>query len=272
MITTSAILWIASLLAAVLSCVVSACKLIDRKRQRLVPALHEYKSVGDLLERLPTRRAPLLAGKSIERVAKFDDICDNIKTGDLISFSGRTLFGYAIRGFTYSDKSHVGLALVVDAANKELVAKILGVELEEGIYMIDSCEGMGVTIHPFRKDVNAYPGQYYWHETSKEFRYRYKREKVAIAALEAVRNNTKYGWAGIVLQFILHFPVLRTLAYALGFASCKRFTQRPFCSMGATNWVRTSSVDPIPHRDSQLIVPQELCQSMLFPEGIAIVP
>lgn len=273
---TATTIWVVSVLAAVLSCIVSITKLINRRRQLKVPSLslREYRysdSIGPIAN-LFQRKPPLMSGKQHEHVAVFSEISPMFQTGDLISFSGRTLFGYSIRGFTYSDKSHIGIMLVVTSANKDEVARILGITLEEGTYIVDSCEGMGVTVRDFHQEVKDYPGQYYWHATAKEFRYLYKREKIAVAALTAVRNNTKYGWAGVILQFILHFPILRTLAYAIGFASCKRFTQRPFCSMGATTWIRASSVDPVPGRDAQLIVPQELCQSMLFPEGIALLP
>lgn len=256
MITTTAILWIASLLAAITAIAANIARLVDRKRQRLAPTRHEYTGCADPVDNLPKRAAPILAGRKMDRVARWSDIAQLIQTGDLISFSGRTLFAYVIRAFTYSDKSHVGVAVVDD----------------EGIWIVDSCEGLGVTKRLLHDDVRAYPGQYYWHQASKEFRYRYKREKIAASAMQAVGANVQYGWAGIILQFILHCPVLRTFAYLLGFASCSRFTKRPFCSMAATNWIRTSSVDPVPGRDSQLIVPQELCQSMLFPEGVAILP
>lgn len=256
MITTTAILWIASLLAAITAIIANIARLVDRKRQRLSPARHEYMGLADPIENLPKRAAPMLAGKTMERVAKFCDIAKLIQTGDLISFSGRTLFAYAIRAFTYSDKSHVGVALVDD----------------EGIWIIDSCEGVGVTKRLLYDDVKAYPGQYYFHPASKEFKWRFNRDRIADAALQAVGDNTKYGWAGIALQFVLHAPVLRTLAYLLGFASCSRFTKRPFCSMAVANWVRKTGVDPVPHRDSQLVTPQDVCQSMLYPEGVAILP
>ena len=256
MITTTAILWVLSALAAITAIVANVAKLIDRKRQTLRPTRHEYTGLVDPIESLPKRAAPMLAGRTMERVAKFADVSQLIQTGDLISFSGRTLFAYAIRCFTYSDKSHVGIVVKDD----------------EGIWIVDSCEGLCVTKRVLYDDIKAYPGQYYFHPIRHGLRHFYKREKCAAKAMESVRANVKYGWAGIVLQFILHAPVLRTLAYLIGFASCKRFTERPFCSMAVTSWMRGAALDPVIGRDPQLVVPQDLNQSLAFEEGIALLP
>lgn len=256
MITTTTILWFVSLLAGLFSIAASIAKLKDRSRQRLRPTRGEYKGTVDPIESLPTRQAPLLAGRRMEKVARYADIAHLIQSGDLISFSGRTLFAYAIRCFTYSDKSHVGIAVVDD----------------EGLWIVDSCEGLGVTKRLLFDDIKRYCGQYYWHPIRAGMKHFYKREKCTKLAMDSVRANVKYGWAGIVLQFILHAPVLRTLAYLVGFASCKRFTERPFCSMAVTQWMRGAALDPVPGRDPQLVVPQDLNQSLAFEEGIALLP
>ncbi len=256
MITTTTILWFVSLLAGLFSIAASIAKLKDRSRQRLRPTRGEYKGTVDPIESLPTRQAPPLAGRRMEKVARYADIAHLIQSGDLISFSGRTLFAYAIRCFTYSDKSHVGIAVVDD----------------EGLWIVDSCEGLGVTKRLLFDDIKRYCGQYYWHPIRAGMKHFYKREKCTKLAMDSVRANVKYGWAGIVLQFILHAPVLRTLAYLVGFASCKRFTERPFCSMAVTQWMRGAALDPVPGRDPQLVVPQDLNQSLAFEEGIALLP
>lgn len=257
MIAAQAILWFFSLLSAVLGCWVSLCKIVDRNRQKFLPP-RALGAVGDTLEEpMRLRTAPLLSGRKKERVARVFEIASQIKTGDLVSFSGRSFWSYLIRIFCYSDKSHVGMAYVDDHGE---------------IWVIDSCEKVGVTKHRLWDDVKVHPGQWYWHPIRDGLRHHINRRDAGGAALAAAESNTRYGWGGIVLQFVLHAPVLRTLAYLIGFASCKRFTERPFCSMGYAMWAAAGKFEPVVDREPQLIVPQDLCQSGVFSPGIALFP
>ena len=192
------LLWLVSLSAAALSCVVSLVKLIDRRRQRLIPSHGEFSQVlgagHDLLEFLPRRRAPVFASTPTEKVARYRDVAPIIRTGDVLLFSGRTFLSYIIRIFTFSTVSHVGLAL----------------RDEGGLWVVDSCEGKGVTKRLLADEIKRWPGQWYFAEIATGHRTHYSRKSVAAGAQAMI--GQQYGWIAIAVQAVLHAPVLRELA------------------------------------------------------------
>ena len=267
---TTVLLWAASLAAALLSCAVSIARLIDRRRQSHVPSAVSCVCGANLatqalgLEVYAARPAPLMAGRepccgeeSSELVAHFSDVAHKMKTGDGLKFSGRTPWGYIIRGSDYSDASHYGK-----------VRK----DAEGLLWVVDSCEHVGVGKRLLAEDVANWPGQWYWAPIRHEFSGDYDRDAVGEFLDNAVASNVQYGWGGIVLQFLLHMPVVRGLVYASGIAGWKRFTDRPFCSMFGAQAMRAGQLDPVPGRAAQLITPQDMAQSMAFGEWVALVP
>jgi len=251
------LLWLVSLSAAALSCVVSLVKLIDRRRQRLIPSHGEFSQVlgagHDLLEFLPRRRAPVFASTPTEKVARYRDVAPIIRTGDVLLFSGRTFLSYIIRIFTFSTVSHVGLAL----------------RDEGGLWVVDSCEGKGVTKRLLADEIKRWPGQWYFAEIATGHRTHYSRKSVAAGAQAMI--GQQYGWIAIAVQAVLHAPVLRELAY---FAGVDRWFPRmlPFCSAAAAKLMRIGGIDPVRARDLVLITPQDIHQSAVISEPIALVP
>jgi len=261
---TTVLLWAASLAAALLSCAVSIARLIDRRRQSHVPSAVSCFATANGAMHVETRQPPLMAGRepccgeeSSELVAHFSDVAHKMKTGDGLKFSGRTPWGYTIRGSDYSDASHYGT-----------VRK----DAEGLLWVVDSCEHVGVGKRLLADDVANWPGQWYWAPIRREFSGDYDRDAVGEFLDNAVASNVQYGWGGIVLQFLLHTPVVRGLVYASGIAGWKRFTDRPFCSMFGAQAMRAGQLDPVPGRAAQLITPQDMAQSMAFGEWVALVP
>lgn len=256
-LTSSVTLFVASLAAAVLSCAVSIARLVDRKRQRRIPVAREYGSSLDPIACLPSRQPPLMAGIVAERFAHFNDVRHLIETGDGLKFVGRTPWAYTIRVADYGDASHFGVAEVDDDGE---------------VWVVDSCEGEGVARRRLIDDIEEWPGQWYWSPIRREFRAQYDRKAVAAFLDQKCRRQVRYGWAGIVLQVLLHAPILRVIVYATGIATLRWFRERPFCSMFALDAIRESTVDPVPGRDSQLVTPQILSMSMLFDEWVGLQP
>lgn len=261
MLSAATILWIVQMVGAMLTAIYAALKLLwlkDRKRQTTRPSRHEFASAlisaGDELQSfLPRRRAPVFASQQMEKVARFGDIAPLIRTGDVLLFSGRTVWSYLIRVFTFSPVSHAGIAVVDD----------------DGIWVVDSCEGVGVTKRPLALEVRHWPGQWYWSPLASGHRSHYARKSVYEAAHAML--GQKYGWWGIVVQTIIHAPILRELAY---FGGIDRLFHRllPFCSAAVVKIMRTGGVDPVRARDAALVTPQDIFQSAAISEPIAILP
>lgn len=274
---TSATVLIASFVAALLSGLVSLCKLVDWRRQKVKPRRHEYGSFReaqyniadshDLMRWLPTRLRPMFSGDcgndkgaAIEKVAKLSDVAALMKTGDGGVQSGTAPWSYLIRIADYSTDSHAWMVYRDD----------------EGLWVADSREGSGVAKRSLFEEVAKYPGQLYWAQIAPEFRDRYNRDAVAAAIAADIEGQVQYGWSGIILLTVLRLPVLRVLAYLLKVSSWgwlqPYFERRQFCSQKETNWMRAGSLDPVPGRDAQLVVPQDIRQSMAFVDWVALVP
>lgn len=245
--------WTLSLLGAGLSCLLATCKFVDWRRQKKCPAMQHGFSMGASASSLPIRRAPAMAGQKFEHVAKFSDVARFIRTGDGGKYSGRRIFSYIVRFLSFSDASHWWVPLVDD----------------EGIWIVDSCEGRGVTKRLLCDEVKAHPGQYSWAPIASEFQREYNRDAVAKGLLADV--GMPYGWGGIFLQFLIHCPILREIAYLTSID--KLFLNlKPFCSGFGLIKTRLGRIDPVKGREPQLVVPQEMAQSPVYGEWVALVP
>ncbi len=230
---------------------------IDRKRQKRVPmelTSRAYRGAGAM--HTAERRAPLFAGETHEKVARFSDIAEHMKTGDGLTFSGRTIWSFILRIATYSSKSHAGMVVRDD----------------EGVWVVDSCEGRNVTKRLLADEIKKYPGQWYHGEIRHELNRNYHRQRAADAAMAMVANKTKYGWIGIIFQTFIRVPILREIAYLTSLDRLPFYRNRPFCSQALKDWMHAGSLDPVPGRDGQLVVPQDINQSLAFMPWVAIVP
>ena len=259
--TLAFVYWLLKCVAAVLACLYGIVKLIwfqDRRRQLTLPSRHEFASSiitndHDYEAFLPRRLAPAFASQRMEKVARFSDVAGLIKTGDVLLFSGRTFWSYIIRIATFSSISHVGIAVVDD----------------EGIWVVDSSEGVGVTKRLLFDDIKAYPGQWYHAQIATGHRTAYSRKSVYGAALAMVGN--KYGWWGIAVQTVIHLPILRELAYFGGID--RWFAQLlPFCSAAVVKLCRIGHLELVRARDAALCTPQDVFQSPSICEPIALIP
>lgn len=198
----------------------------------------------------------MMAGRPTEKVAKLEDVAPHIRNGDPLTHSGRTFWAYLLRIAVFGDKSHAAITARDD----------------EGLWVIDSCEGRGVTKRPLLEEVKKYPGQWYVGMIRHEFNHNYHRERAVEAAKAMVANKTQYGWGGIFLQYMIHTPVLRIIAYVFCIDRLPLFNNRPFCSQALKRWMQIGSLDPVPRRDEQLCTPQDINQSLAIREWIALVP
>lgn len=90
-----------------------------------------------------------------------------MKTGDVISFSGKSRVSNFIKGFTSSDISHVGMILETDFINERRVFLIESTSLltlpdEKTAELLK-----GVQIHLLSNRLKFYNGQVYWHSLKK---------------------------------------------------------------------------------------------------------
>ncbi len=229
---------------------------IDRRRHHASPAPPHSFSGPVGAPPMAERRAPLMAGKKMERVITLPNAAWQMKTGDGLTFSGRTIWSYILRIATFSDKSHAGIIVKDD----------------EGVWVVDSCEGRNVTKRQLFDEVKKYPGQWYWGAIRPEFNQNYHRQRATEAAMAMVANKTRYGWIGILLQTLIRVPILRELAYMTRLDRLPFYKNRPFCSQALKDWMHAGSLDPVPGRDGQLVVPQDINQSLAFKEWVALTP
>lgn len=258
---------ICTIAAGILSCVVSLFKLIDRKRQRKVPlpTLRRTAQPATAATSLAAiaagqeidaaeRAAPLMAGKSRERAAKLSDVAPLMQPGDPGLFSGRSIFAFIVRILGYTDKSH---AWMVDRDD------------DGKLWIVDTCAGCGMNRRPLADEVAKYPGQLYWSRIAWPYRQHYKRE-LAVAAARALVGQ-KYGWLAIAFQVVIHTPFIRTLAYATTLDRCLKASLR-FCSGVLKDNMSIGELDPVPGRAAALCTPQDIAQSLVAEEWIALLP
>jgi hypothetical protein len=282
---TTTIIWLVTLgakcLAALICLFVACAKLIDWRRQKHVPLQLSIRSqrgtetADSGVMHTAQRRAPVMAGKSHETVAKFADVAEHMKTGDILTFSGRSLWSYILRIGTFSDKSHAALTIRDKDGKWSEWLREQGIGFEEissGLLVVDSAEGRNVSARPLLDDVQKWPGQWYWHAIRHEFTHNYHREQAAEAAMSMIENKTRYGWIGIIFQAFIRLPVLREIAYVIHLDRLPYYRKRPFCSQAVKDWMHAGSLDPVPGRAGQLVTPQDINQSLAGLEGIALVP
>jgi hypothetical protein len=233
---TTTIIWLVTLgvklLAALVGLFVACAKFVDWRRQKHVPVeltSRAYRAAGTMHS--AQRPAPVMAGKRTEKVAKFADASPYMKTGDILTFSGRSVWSYILRIGTFSDKSHCGMVVRDD----------------ESIWVVDSCEGRNVTKRPLFEEVKKYPGQWYWHQIRHEFCQNYHRQRAADYFFALIANKTKYGWLGIVFQSFIRLPVLREIAYLTRLDQLPIYGS-PFCSHADKDAMKAGSLDPVPGR------------------------
>lgn len=229
----------------------------DHVRQRRAPrALKSHTRGFASVESLPTRPAPLLAGKSVEPVSRLEDIAGLMSSGDLILFSGRKPHSWLIRIATYSAYSHAGMIVRDD----------------ESLWIVDVCEGAGCKKRCLADEVKKWPGRWYWAALDHKHFRDFNRSKAAFAALSMVGG--KYGYVGIFVQFCLYVPGLRELAFILSVDRWPYFrNQPPFCSQGVVVFAKAGGDDPGNGRPPQLMTPQDVAQSLLHsPHKIALLP
>jgi len=252
----TAVTLVAKCVAALLALFVASAKFVDWRRHKAVPLGVNLRSAGPVwaLDHLAVRQAPMMSGKVNERVAKLPEVASLIQTGDVLTFSGRAVFSYIIRIATYSDCSHCGLAYRDD----------------EGLWVIDSCEGKGVTKRLLASEVKQYPGQWRWARIRHELQHSYDREAAGREALKHV-GKTKYGWGGIGLQSLIHLPILRELAYFLRLDQFVKQSLKPFCSMFLNALLRAGDGPAFSCAD-WLVVPRDFAVSPSLEPHVALLP
>lgn len=256
--TLAVIYWVIKIVGAAFVALAAALGFahkVDKKRARSTPEFMRcYVPEDGIIT--AERPAPLMAGRPKEKVAYFGEVASQIKHGDVLTFSGRTLWSYLLRIATFSDVSHCGMVCRDD----------------EGLWIVDSCEGRNFTKRLLADEIKQYPGQWRWHSIRKEFRHNYHRIRAVDYFLEKIANKAKYGWAGIALKFFTVTPILREIAYLTRLDLLPFYRNRPFCSQAVKDAMHRGSLDPVPGRDSQLVVPQEINQSLAINEGVALLP
>jgi len=94
----------------------------------------------------------------------YKDIRSQMKTGDVISFSGKGHFSNIIKGYTDSDISHVGIVYGTTVGRTPRVFIMESTSLTN-IPDIKTGEFVkGVQQHALSNRLKAYDGQVYWHK------------------------------------------------------------------------------------------------------------
>ena len=102
--------------------------------------------------------------------AKYEDLRSQMKTGDLISFSGKGRVSNIIKGYTNSDISHVGIVY----ANEGRVKIMESTSLND-IADIDTGEFVkGVQKQYLSERLKGYDGQCYWQPLNVKIKDKYK--------------------------------------------------------------------------------------------------
>lgn len=202
------------------------------------------------------QRAPLFSAEPEEPVGRYSDWAGAISTGDLALFTGCKPHSWAIRIATWSQFSHCGMFL----------------RDEEGLWIVDVCEGVGGSKRFAQHEVEMWPGRWHWAHIARGRYPWFNEQKAARVMLDSV--GCKYGYAGIVLQGAIHMPILRELAYATSLDRWHYFlNQPPFCSHAVKGWTVAAGEDAVPDRPGFLVTPQDLAQSKLWSRHkLALVP
>ncbi len=270
---TAATATIVAVLAGVLSCIVSLCKLagVDRKRQK-ARGTHQFtRSLegGDQIAGVASREAPVFSATSREKVARLADILPQMHTGDLFLFSGRKWHSYLIRIASWSPISHVGM-IFKDHTGAIFVAEVVE-RMKFGNWKIDKG---GFQLVPIEKYVNAYPGQAYYAPVAPEYDrpVMFNRGRAALAIGRAM--NWQYGWFGILYQLTTKLPFIRIATYLLTWRKLDEpwESKPPFCSWAVNLWAQSAGQDPTPCLAPQLTSPAEIERSKLWGEKTALVP
>lgn len=276
-VSTAAVLFAATLAAAVLSCAVSVIKLIDRRRQRVRPTSREMAAAGagmtlrEFVRWLPRRRAPCMAATETEKVARYQDVAHLIRNGDPMAFSGRSFMGLAIRCIEYGDKSHVDLAERTD---------------EGELNLIGALEGEGVTRRSLFEDVKGWPGQVYWGVVHPALDRDYDR--TAAVAFASKHIGMSYGYVSLAFQALIHLPLMRELTFAVGRLLWNvPATWAAVCAVGLDKWaakltpycagfvneaVAAGGLTLVARRPHYLVGPQDVNQSPAIVEWVALTP
>lgn len=97
---------------------------------------------------------------------KYQDLRSKMKTGDIISFSGKGRTSNIIKWFTRSDISHVGIVMETEFGNA-FGQRVLILESTSLNNIPDIKTGefiKGVQMQQLSKRVDSYDGQAYWHK------------------------------------------------------------------------------------------------------------
>lgn len=100
---------------------------------------------------------------------EYKDLRNKMKTGDVISFSGKGRTSNIIKWFTRSDISHVGIVMETEF-NNAFGQRVLILESTSLNNIPDIKTGefiKGVQMQQLSKRIEAYDGQAYWHKLAK---------------------------------------------------------------------------------------------------------
>lgn len=269
---TSATLLVVSFFAAVLSCIVSVVKLIDRKRHaaKATPLLSSHV-LGD--PNYGERPAPCMSAKPTDLTLALPSAMGIMRTGDLFLFSGRSVLSILIRVASWSPISHVGM-IYRDTHGRIYVAEVverLQVVWKKWRFGLSVDKG-GFQLTPLAGYVKKYPGQCYFAPVANEYDKpsRFNRER----AWDAIRESRTwtYGWCGIFFQLLTKTPFIRVVAYLATWHAIDvaKHGRPPFCSWAVTIWATRAGQDPTPNLAPQLTTPAECERSKLWPNKILI--
>jgi len=98
----------------------------------------------------------------------YEKIRSQIKIGDLIAFSGKSNVSNAIKGFTNSDISHVGMVFETEVRGERRVEVIESTSLTNLPDMHTGEVKKGVQRHMLSQRMDMYHGQVYWQPLKEE--------------------------------------------------------------------------------------------------------
>lgn len=115
------------------------------------------------------------------KLAHYEDIRDQIQTGDMIEFGSSSIIGYSIRLFTRKDVNHTSIAVSFDNwksyhGNRKFLLQ---------------ADPEGIDLDVLSRELKNYKGKVYWYRLKEQ--YNHLRNDMGSWAIEQVGVKYDYG-------------------------------------------------------------------------------
>ena len=201
------------------------------------------------------------------KIARYDDIHHQIKSGDVIAFAGKDIFSEVVRVSTQSAVSHVGVAWVYDPVDQQ-EAEETSPDRPKSSIKIDIIEShplcfdqdtgkpkMGVQRNSFKPMIDTYEGQIWWLPLSPTKRHHFDLSAFTNFISEIENRGYDFIQAALAGLDILD---------DLGLTHTREDDSSFFCSeLIAAAFKRAGLIGPV---NSSEVTPIDLCRFPIYDE------